>query len=244
MKILTTCLLIFSLSSCAFYTGYTTSNVSYNGSNAEVIDIVSAKTSVTRILGLGGTDREAIILETKRKMYRQNPLKKGQVYANMGVDVKNAFYLIANIETFTVSADVIQFYEDTTEHMVFSKLARKTTSYDNEKTVNSSTSVGFSGQSPVYFLDNKEVKKGKIVSILDDLLKVKTENGDSFYVDLIKCFHIIDYSKESELKEVRFQDGESIVKALVVGYNDKALVVKQDNQLRVIKKKSVFNWQG
>ncbi len=84
-------ILLLFLSSCAFYSGTTSSNVSYNGNNAEMIDIVSAQNSVTRVLGIGGLDKEALVLETKRKMYQQNPLKRGKVYANIGDDVKQAF---------------------------------------------------------------------------------------------------------------------------------------------------------
>lgn len=235
MKLLTIGSLLFLLSSCsAFYSGYTTSNVSYNGNNAEIVDLVSAKNSVTRVLGFGGTEREALVLETKRKMYRQNPLKKGQVYANIGVDVKQAVYLFVNVETVTVSADVIEFYTDSAEHAVFSKLLNQSTSYDKEKVLDKP--FPFAENKSIYFLNQKEVKIGTVQTIQDNLLKVKAEDGHSFYVDITKSFHRIKFSNLSELKEVSFLNGENTEKGHIVGQNEKYFIIQHSEGLSAIKR--------
>lgn len=232
-------ILVF-LSSCAFYSGTTSSNVTYNGNNAEIIDIVSAKNSVTRIFGIGGLDKEALILETKRKMYHQNPLKKGQVYANIGIDVKQAFYLIADVTTVTVSADVLLFYNDSTEHKVFFKLNNQTASLDRKQVI---APLSFTEGQSIYFLSNNEVKTGKIQSVFDDQLRISTSGKESFYVDKAKSFYKSDLSDPSSLERVSFKDGETTIQGYVVGYNEKSFVVKHKEQLSVIKKKFSYTPQ-
>lgn len=199
-----------------------------------MIDLVSAKNSATRILGFGGLNREALVLETKRKMYRQNPLKRGQVYANIGVDVRQAFYLIADVTTVTVSADVVQFYKDSVEQQVFSKLTMQTTSHDKKKKQKNVSSFA-AGQS-IYFINKKKIQEGVVQSVLDDLLRVKTSDMESSYVDITSSFHKIAYSDASTLKEVSFQEGANTLKGYIVGHNKKSFVIQRKGQLLAVKK--------
>ncbi len=77
--------------------------------NSELVEIGIGKAKATRIFGIGGLGKEALILEAKKDLYKNYPLRKGQAYANISFDIRNALYLIVTQSKATVSADIISF---------------------------------------------------------------------------------------------------------------------------------------
>ncbi len=97
------------LSSCAYHMGGFSGNSVDDLKNSELVDIGIGKAKATRIFGIGGLGKEALILEAKKDLYKNYPLRKGQAYANISFDIRNALYLIVTQSKATVSADIISF---------------------------------------------------------------------------------------------------------------------------------------
>jgi hypothetical protein len=91
------------LSACSFHTG----NIS-TGSHIDcpLMYVATGTASYTRILEIGGSNIDALILEAKRDLYRKFPYTKGIKLSNFSVDYKNTFFLIFHTTKVTVSADV------------------------------------------------------------------------------------------------------------------------------------------
>jgi hypothetical protein len=100
------------LSSCAYHIGVINSNPNYSSTNYELTRLAVATASTNKLLGIGGLKKDALVLEAKKNLYAAYPLKKGQSYANMTVDFKNTFIFIYTSTMVTISADIVQIYED------------------------------------------------------------------------------------------------------------------------------------
>ncbi|UTW66916.1 hypothetical protein KFE94_02025 [bacterium SCSIO 12643] len=108
-------LLALIMSSCAFHTGMMTGNASIANNNFRVAGIIDGQASTTHILGIGGLSKSALVLEAKKDMLTNYPLRKGQALANVTVDIKKTFVLFYEKTLITVSADVIDFNPMDTE---------------------------------------------------------------------------------------------------------------------------------
>jgi hypothetical protein len=97
-------LIVLFFSSCiAFHTG--------NVSTGQHIDcplmcIATGKSNTLKIFGIGGLNKEALILEAKKDLYMKFPYQKGIKLSNFSVDFKDSYVFFVNKTTATVSADV------------------------------------------------------------------------------------------------------------------------------------------
>ncbi len=96
-------ILIALLSSCAFHTG----NVS-TGSHIDcpLVYIGFGSAATSKLFGLGGLEKDALILLAKKDLYQKFPYKKGIKLTNLSVDYKNSFLLFYSRTLVTVSAEV------------------------------------------------------------------------------------------------------------------------------------------
>lgn len=101
-------LLALLTASCAFHSGMMSANLPESGTRFEFKRMAFGRSSVTRVFGLGGLGTEGLVLDAKRDMYRNYPLMKGEAYANVSVDYKNTFIIVAHITEVVVSADIVQ----------------------------------------------------------------------------------------------------------------------------------------
>jgi hypothetical protein len=103
MKNIFLAIVITCFTSCAFHTG----NVS-TGSNIDcpLMYIATGTASSTRVLGLGGIDKDELIVDAKKDLYRKYPYSKGVKLSNFSVDFKNTYVFIVHTTKVTVSADV------------------------------------------------------------------------------------------------------------------------------------------
>jgi len=99
----------FILSSCAFHSGMMTGNAALTTNNYKLVKIASGTASTTKIFGIGGLAKDALVLSAKKDMMQNNPLKDGQALANVTVDFKYSSFVIVMKEKVTVSADIIEF---------------------------------------------------------------------------------------------------------------------------------------
>lgn len=112
-------IMAIALSSCsAFYIGTTTGGASISSRNFKMVGMATGTASVRSILGIGGMGKEALVLEAKKNLLQNNPIKEGQVIANVTVDFKSSSVLIVNTQKVTVSADIIEFTKSSTRKSV------------------------------------------------------------------------------------------------------------------------------
>jgi|TARA_B110000093_G_scaffold98845_1_gene106374 hypothetical protein len=113
LKLLAFASIIISLNSCAIHTGYMNNSTSLNQANFKYVKSgIMGTASTTKVLGIGGLTRSAIVEEAKRNMLQNAPLKSNQAIANTTVNWKNGFYFIINIRECTVTADIVEFYSE------------------------------------------------------------------------------------------------------------------------------------
>jgi len=96
-------------SSCAMHTGIGMSNASLSQNNFKMVKYATGDVKTTKIFGLGGLGKQAMVAEAKQELLANYPLQDGQALANMTVDFKNSFFFIVIVTKCTVTADVVQF---------------------------------------------------------------------------------------------------------------------------------------
>jgi hypothetical protein len=102
-------LLITCLSSCAFHGGVISGSASISSKNFKTVNSAKGVANATRILGIGGLSKDALVAEAKKNLLEKYPLKDGQVLANITVDFKNTFILLYTQTKVTMTADIIEF---------------------------------------------------------------------------------------------------------------------------------------
>lgn len=72
---------------------------------------VFGESQATYVLGIGGEARQALVLEAKKSMMKQNPLLRNQALANVSVSYKTTSFVGFLVTTVrcTVSADIVEF---------------------------------------------------------------------------------------------------------------------------------------
>jgi hypothetical protein len=105
MKYLYVSITFFLSVSCAIHTGNTTGNAELQGSDFEIIDIGYGEAHTFKIFGIGGLSTNTLVYDAKKDLYRRYPLKKGQAYANVSIDLSG----IAR------KGELKQYYEDESE---------------------------------------------------------------------------------------------------------------------------------
>lgn len=159
-------LLIFTflllMNACSsFHGGLMTGNASLQDNNFELIDFAIGKAKTTKLFGIGGMKKEALVFEAKKQMYLSYPLKKGQAYANVSVDFRTSFIFIATTTNVTITADIVQFDKSQSSTDAIQPLFKKLKEQDGEKKMQS-------------FVFNKYVALG-------DTIKVLTKKGVKDY---------------------------------------------------------------
>jgi hypothetical protein len=105
--VITICL----LSSCATHTGMISSSPISKGVKYE--DIAYGVAQVNKFLGIGGISQDALVLEAKRELMKNRPLRQNEVYINFTVDFKRTYVLLYSQTKVVMSADVVCFLNDT-----------------------------------------------------------------------------------------------------------------------------------
>jgi hypothetical protein len=115
MKILNKIFVILMLiifSSCATHMGMISGDASLSSNNFRMVKMIEGTAKTTKIFGIGGLGKEALVLEAKKDLLQNYPLKDGLALANVTLDFKNSFILFVNTQKVTVSADLVEFFEN------------------------------------------------------------------------------------------------------------------------------------
>ncbi len=99
----------FLSTSCATHLGMMTGNASLSSNNFKVVKIAAGHAKTTRIFGLGGLGKDALVLDAKKDLLQNNPLRDGQALSNVTVDFKTSFIFFVITEKVTVAADIVEF---------------------------------------------------------------------------------------------------------------------------------------
>lgn len=101
-------LLVMILTSCITirYGNISSSSIDLS-KDYQVYDIANGISKSTSLLGIGEHKRDSMILDAKKNLYLNYPLKSGYSYANFIVDFKTSFFWLFRTTKVTVSADIV-----------------------------------------------------------------------------------------------------------------------------------------
>lgn len=109
VKSIFTLSILITLSSCAFHNGIMNSSASLSANNFKIVKFATGSSGTTKVLGIGGLSKDALVADAKKDLLQNNPLKDGQALANVTVDFKNTYLLIVITTKVTVTADIVEF---------------------------------------------------------------------------------------------------------------------------------------
>jgi hypothetical protein len=101
--------LLTTFASCAFHSGMMNNSVQLNQNNFKYVRNAYGEAKTTKVLGIGGNDRDALVAEAKKDLLDNYPLKEGQALANIVVDFKTSLFLVIIENKVTVTADIVEF---------------------------------------------------------------------------------------------------------------------------------------
>ena len=104
-------MVIFVATFCATHNG--TISPSTINQNVKYIDITYGVNQINKYFGLGGLSHDALVLEAKRELIKNRPLRQNETYGNFTIDFKNTYTLFYFQTKVTMSADVVRFSNDT-----------------------------------------------------------------------------------------------------------------------------------
>jgi hypothetical protein len=102
-------LIISALTSCAFHTGVMNNSVQLNQNNFKYVRNATGVAKTTKIIGIGGNEKQALVAEAKKDLLDNYPLKDGQALENIVVDFKTSIFLFLTETKVTVTADIVEF---------------------------------------------------------------------------------------------------------------------------------------
>jgi hypothetical protein len=109
MLLLSIAVMAIMFSGCAVHNGIGMSNASLSENNFKIVKFAKGDVATTKIFGLGGLGKTAMVAEAKQEMLANYPLQEGQALVNMTVDWKTGFYFFVVVTKCTVTADIVQF---------------------------------------------------------------------------------------------------------------------------------------
>jgi hypothetical protein len=106
--------ILLFFSACAFHGGMMTTNT-LPYPESEILRVGSGSARTVHILGIGGLDHKSLMADAKKNLYANNPLKKGETYANLAVNTRVFPWLPAFVTELTVTADIVKLQADSEE---------------------------------------------------------------------------------------------------------------------------------
>ena len=169
------------LSGCAFHNGFLTNSFSITNPDYRIVKYAFGRAHTTTVFGIGGLDKEALVLQAKQNMYNMYVLEKGQAFANFTVDQKMSFYFIVWTNQITVSAEVIDFN--------FAKIPPAKVSDEQKK----DTAVNRNGTSVKGFLLNEKVTFKKFFTTMTGRIVEFQNNGA-----------LVEYTDDDKVVKTKF----------------------------------------
>lgn len=102
-------LTLLSLYGCAFHSGTFSGSASITNHQFRIAGSAFGYAETNQILGIGGLNKEALVLEAKKNMQAKYPLQKGMTWGNVSVDFKTTYVVVLRKTKVVISADIIDF---------------------------------------------------------------------------------------------------------------------------------------
>ena len=204
--------LIIGLNSCAFHSGLMTGNASLNNADFNIVDFAIGSSETIKVLGFGGLKSEALVLEAKRNLYENYPLKKGQALANVTVDFKNEFYLLWSKLKVVVSAEVVDFNKTNKDYIPISTLLG---------IENNDKQEFFNIGDEVFFFKTNNFEKGKITDISKKRLTIQffdSENRLRIVKQINTGVYLCEQKKLPE--KFNFNIGDKVLISVPISANE------------------------
>ena len=229
------------LSSCATHIGIMSGNASISDANFNVAGLAIGTAKTQHILGFGGLGKDALILEAKRNLYTNYPLKKGQALANVTVDIKRSFFPFVMNTKAIISADVIDFNSEPSD----SSFAHfnKTIDYKLEESpFEPNQQIVYKGENnviPARVIESGPKKSTLLIETKSGRFKLKRINNAKLFAN--------ENNANTNYKVgdgVKFWYNDTIYGGIVKAINKETLVVdvyfsKEDKRLMNIKIKNI-----
>jgi hypothetical protein len=231
---------IIFLSSCALHRGDMTDSASLQSNNFELIKLASGQASNAYYFGIGGLNNSNPALLAKLDMYKKNPLKRGQAFANLTVDREVQTVLFYTRVTHTISADIVQFDMEPEavegEHELFTTLAFNGTKINSSYYANDDLSINDSvvvklNKSTIIFATVNSIDGHKVTISMnkDDF----SNEGKKMTVTNNKVFKSTRPEKANPNQihvgdEISFEYGGFKRIGKVMGVNDKELLINSE----------------
>ncbi len=228
-------IVLLALNSCAVHHGMISSS-SVDG-NFVYEDIAYGVAQTKLVLGFGGLSQDALVLEAKRELMKNRPLKANEEYLNFTVDFKRSFWPFISKNKVTMSADVIRHTDDSNaepySENYLSKLSR----------LNLSNELFHVGDSVLF----KKDKKGVIISMLNkDKVRIQyTTKKDKIRTKSLSIYDIYTINKSYKNYTidghysfpVRRKGGENVeTGGVIIGIGLKSLLVKDiENVIHAVR---------
>lgn len=168
------------------------------GKKVRYEDIAVGVVQTTTFFGIGGVNKDALVLEAKRKLIASRPLTTNEEYANFTLDFKRTLFLSFSRTKVTMSADVVRYISDNANDSikdVYSDAYKA--KLLGQKTVSGIFNIG---DSILYNLENNHLYYGQILAFEKNnkvriLYKTKNENYRSRKLSIDEIYSIITAHK-------------------------------------------------
>ena len=98
------------LTSCAIHSGYMNNSASLSEANFSYTEqSMRGSSKAVKVLGIGGTGKDALVDEAKNEMLEETKLYSNQALVNVSVSWKNTGFVLWTTTRCTVTADIVEF---------------------------------------------------------------------------------------------------------------------------------------
>jgi hypothetical protein len=179
MRFLGILLITIITSSCSFHYG------SLGGGSAAITDADFSRVELaygtsksTNIFGIGGNDKEGLVLEAKRNLYLNRPLSATEAIGQTTLDFKKTYFFPVMVTKVVLSAEIIDFEQ---------KNSSSTGAYILEDFVEKSTSERFKNKKISYVTKGGQLTPVKIIGQQGDKLAIAFyDQSQNFVVRWVK----------------------------------------------------------
>jgi hypothetical protein len=123
-KLLTSLAIVYLMTSCVTYHHGAISSSTVSRT-VKYQDIAIGVSQINKFWGFGGISKDALVLEARREMIKNRPLRSKEQYLNFTVDFKHTFWPIFSQTKVTMCADVVSFSNDSTGEVYSTKYKDK-----------------------------------------------------------------------------------------------------------------------
>jgi len=172
-QILIAFLAIILLGSCATHRGTISVTSFEKGANPKYVDLAVGTAKTTKVLFIGGLKPDALVFEAKRNLQLCHPLNKGEVYANMSVDLKRSFFILFSTAKLTITSDVVCLDCDTMKNVYSAQYLKR---IGNNKKLEYNI---YKLNQPAMYLSGKQYAECTIIALnqTDAVIQYADENG-------------------------------------------------------------------